>query len=198
MFFTKKGMIKKTDWTEYDQRKDVFAALKLAEGDELLNVEDETAEEDTIIIVTKSGICLNAKKDDVPIQGRIAGGVRGIQLRDGDSVVLMKQINDEGEIIVATDEGKFKKVLCALIEPMGRYKKGSLIVSMKDGASVICASYVTTPYSIAIVDKANNVVEVSSEDVPIAMQSAKARKISACAEDNVKYVVAENYKLLKD
>ena len=198
MFFTKKGMIKKTDWAEYEQRKDYFVAVKLVEGDEVLCVEDETDEEDTIIIVTKGGICLNAKKDGIPSQGRIASGVRGIQLREGDSVVLMKQINGEGEIIIATDEGKFKKVISSQIEPMGRYKKGSLIVSMKDGASVICASYVTAPYMISIVDKTNAVIEVSSEDIPIAMQSAKARKISACAEENVKAVVATPYKPAED
>ncbi len=198
MFFTKKGMIKKTDWAEYDQRKDNFAALKLVEGDELLCVEDETDEDDTIMIVTKAGICLNAKKDDVPTQGRIASGVRGIQLREGDSVVMMKQINGEGEIIIATDEGKFKKVISSQIEPTGRYKKGSIIVGMRDGASVICASYVTVPYSIAVVDKSGNVVEVSSEDIPIAMQSAKARRISACAEENVKEVLAMPYKLTEE
>jgi topoisomerase-4 subunit A len=198
MFFTRKGMIKKTDWAEYDQRKDVFAALKLGDGDEVLTVEDETAESDTIIIVTKGGICLNAKKDDVPVQGRIAAGVRGIQLRDGDSVILMKQVNGEGEIIIATDEGKFKKVIVEQIEVTGRYKKGSIIVSMKEGASVISASYVTTPYALAIVDKSGAVTEVSSESIPIAMQSAKARKISACAEDNLKLVFAEFYKYMDE
>lgn len=75
MFFTRKGMIKKTEWSEYDnQRKDSFLAVKLVEEDEVIAVEEETSEEDTIIIVTKDGICLNAKKDDVPTQGRIAAG----------------------------------------------------------------------------------------------------------------------------
>ena len=198
MFFTKKGMIKKTDWAEYDQRKDYFPALKLVEGDELLTVEDETSEEDTIIIVTKAGICLNAKKDDVPTQGRIAGGVRGIQLRDGDNVVFMKQTSDDGEIIIATDEGKFKKVILAQIEPTGRYKKGSIIVSMKDGASVISANYVTRPYALVVVDKSGNAIEISSEDIPIAMQSAKARRIRSCEEDNVKAVIPVTYKFVED
>ena len=198
MFFTKKGMMKKTDWSEYEQRKDNFVAVKLIEGDEVLCVEDETDEEDTIIIVTKDGICLNAKKDDIPVQGRIASGVRGIQLREGDSVVLMKQISDVGEIIIATDEGKFKKVIVSLIESTSRYKKGSLIVSMKAGASVICASYVTEPYMISIVDQTNTVTEISSEKIPIAMQSAMARKISAYSGDGVKSVVATPYKKVED
>ncbi len=198
MFFTKKGMIKKTDWAEYEQRKDYFVAVKLVEGDEVLCVEDETDEEDTIIIVTKGGICLNAKKDNIPSQGRIASGVRGIQLREGDSVVLMKQINGEGEIIIATDEGKFKKVISSQIEPMGRYKKGSLIVSMKDGVSVICASYVKDPYMISVVDQTNTVTEISSEKIPILMQSAMARKISAYTGDGVKAVVPTQYKKVED
>ena len=198
MFFTKKGMIKKTDWSEYEQRKDYFVALKLVEGDELLCVEDETDEKDTIIIVTKDGICLNAKKDDIPTQGRIASGVRGIQLRDGDSVIFMKQIGEEGEIIIATDEGKFKKVIVSLIESTARYKKGMTIVSMRSGASVIFANYVTDPYMISVVDKTNAVTEISTERIPITMQSAMARKIPACADDNVKMVVATPYKPAED
>lgn len=194
MFFTKKGMIKKTEWVEYDQRKDVFPALKLAEDDELIAVENETDEEDTIIIITKQGICLNAKKDDIPVYGRVATGVRGIMLRDGDSVLLMKQINGEGEIIIATDEGKFKKVISSQIEPTGRYKKGSVIVGMRDGASVLCASYVTVPYHLAVVCKGNVVSELSSEDIFILTQSSKAKKVSRYEEGTVVSVLPMPYK----
>lgn len=178
MFFTKKGMIKKSEWSEYDgQRKDSFLAVKLVEDDEVIAVEEEGAEEDTIMIVTREGICLNAKKDDVPTQGRIAAGVRGIMLREGDSVLFMSQINGEGEIIVVTTEGKFKKVISSQIEPMGRYKKGTMIVSLREGEHVLAASYVTRPYPLAVVEKNHSVSELSSEDIPIAMQSARARKL---------------------
>ena len=195
MFFTRKGMIKKSEWSEYDnQRKDCFLAVKLAEGDEVIAVEEETSEEDTIIIVTKNGICLNAKKDDVPTQGRIAAGVRGIMLREGDSVAFMSQINGEGEIIIATSEGKFKKVISSQIEPMGRYKKGSLIVGLREGDSIISASYVTKPYPLAVVQKNGAVSELSSEDIPIAMQSAKARKLPRYDEGTVVKVIPLPYK----
>ncbi|MBO5737038.1 MAG: DNA topoisomerase 4 subunit A, partial [Clostridia bacterium] len=116
MFFTKKGMIKKTEWAEYEQRKDSFQAVKLNEEDEVIGVEEDQNEDDTILMVTKLGMCLNAKKDDIPTQGRIATGVRGIMLQDGDYVVLMQQINDEGEVIIATTDGKFKKVLVSYLE----------------------------------------------------------------------------------
>ncbi|HIU58620.1 MAG TPA: hypothetical protein IAC57_00820, partial [Candidatus Scatosoma pullistercoris] len=186
MFFTKKGMIKKTEWDEYDnQRKDSFLAVKLVEEDEVIAVEEESAEEDTIMIVTREGICLNAKKDDVPTQGRIAAGVRGIMLREDDSVLFMSQINGEGEIIVVTTEGKFKKVISSQIEPTGRYKKGSMIVGLREGEHVLMASYVTRPYPLAVVEKNHTVSELSSEDIPIAMQSARARKLPGYDEGSV-------------
>ena len=43
MFFTRKGMIKKSEWSEYDnQRKDSFLAVKLVEEDEVIAVEEES------------------------------------------------------------------------------------------------------------------------------------------------------------
>ena len=194
MFFTKKGMIKKTEWVEYEQRKDCFQAVKLNEDDEVIGVEEETHEDDTIIIVTKGGICLNATKDDIPTQGRIATGVRGIMLREGDSVMLMTQINGEGEIIIATDEGKFKRVISSQIEPSKRYKKGSVIVGLREGASVLSASYVTMPYMLAVEEKNHNVSELSSEDVFISVQSAKAKRVAKYAEDSILRVIPMPYK----
>ena len=194
LFFTKKGMIKKTEWSEYEQRKDSFQAVKLNEDDEVIGVEEDTNEEDTIVIVTKEGICLNATKDDIPTQGRISAGVRGIMLRDSDSVILMTQINGEGEIVIATDEGKFKRVISSQIEPSKRYRKGSMIVSLKEGASVLTASYVTAPYKLAIVGKDRNVSEISSEDVFISVQSARAKKLLGYAEDSIEKVIPLPYK----
>ena len=194
MFFTKKGMMKKTAWNEYDQKKAAVQAIKLAEDDEVLTVENETSDDDTIIIVTQKGICLNAKKDDIPLQGRISGGVRGIQLREGDQVILMTQQNGEGEIVIATDEGKFKRVIVSQIEQTGRYKKGSAIVGLREGASVLCASYVTVPYYLAVIVKGNIVSQLSTEDTFILMQSAKAKRVFRYEEDSVVRVLPMPYK----
>jgi len=194
LFYTSKGMIKKSDWAEYEQRKNSFQAVKLNEEDEVIGVEEDTNEEDTIIIVTKDGICLNATKDDIPSQGRVSTGVRGIMLHDGDKVVMMKQINGEGEVIIATDEAKFKRVISSQIEPSKRYRKGSIIVSMKSGASVICASYVTVPYALAVIDKTNAVSELSSEDVFISVQSTAGKKILRYKEGTVAKVIPLPYK----
>ena len=194
LFFTKKGMIKKSEWSEYEQRKDSFPAIKLTEEDEVIAVEEDTREEDTIMFVTKEGICLNALKEDIPTQGRISIGVKGIALRDSDSVVLATQISDDGEIVLATTEGKFKRVIVSHIEPSKRYRKGSMIVGLSAGASVLSASYVTVPYMLAVVEKNHNVSEISSEDVFISMPSMKAKKLTKYAEHSVDKVIPMPYK----
>ena len=199
LFFTKKGMIKKSDWADYDgQKKNVFAATKLNEDDEVIAVETDENEDDTIMIVTEEGICLNAQKDDIPTQGRIATGVRGIQLREGDVVKFMSQINGEGEMIVSTTEGKFKKVISSQIDVTGRYKKGSMIVGLSEDEKVLSVSYVTKPYMLAIVDKNKNVTALSSENVPILAKSAKARRLSGIAEGSVAEVHALFYQETDD
>jgi len=107
---------------------------------------------------------------------------------------LMTQQNGDGEIVIATDEGRFKRVIVSQIEPTGRYKKGSAIVGLREGASVLCASYVTVPYYLAVVVKGNMVSQLSTEDTFILMQSAKAKRVFRYEEDSVVKVFPMPYK----
>ena len=190
VFFTKKGMVKKSEWSEYDVKKAAFEGIKLVENDELLAVEEETSEEDTLMFVTEQGSCLRAKNEGITPKGRVSMGVRGISLREGDNVVYAAQIDEEGEIAVVTDEGKFKKVIISLIKVTGRDNKGATIVDMKDGARVIFATHAKEGDMVAVVDKAGNVSELSADWIPVTMQSAKARRIPAYEEGTVKSVLS--------
>ena len=97
LFYTERGMIKRTAWSEYNVGKPFFQAIRINEDDRVIGVETDTEEkEETIFFVTKLGMCLNARKDDIPSQGRIAGGVKGINLNEGDEVVFAAQIDGEG------------------------------------------------------------------------------------------------------
>ena len=65
---------------------------------------------------------------------------------------------------------------------------------MKEGASVLCASYVTMPYMLAVVDTSNTVSELSSEDIFISVQSTAAKKITRYKEGSVAQVIPMPYK----
>ncbi len=168
LFFTKQGAVKRTAWSEYAQNKNVFPAIKLKDGDELLNAEKfDTDEFSTMLFVTRKGLCLNANKDDVPVQGRIAGGVKGISLGGGDEVIFATQHTGEGEIIVVTTLGGFKRVVSSTIDPIGRACKGVMIADIKGRGEILFSDYVTIPYSVAVVSEDKTVVDVNTEEIPI-------------------------------
>ena len=132
----------------------------------------------TLFFVTEQGMCLNAYKNDIPTQGRVSAGVRGIALSEGDKVVYAGQIDDEGEIIVATDGNTYKKVIASQIDPMARYRKGVKIVDLGKGRKVIYADYVTMPYKIAVtMDDGSLVTADTEDDITIEDRTTKGKNI---------------------
>ena len=195
-FFTKQGMMKQTDWSEYEQRKDSFPAIKLAEEDELINVEENTSSDDTIMIITKEGMSLNITKEDLKPQARVSMGIKSILLRETDSVILMTQISPEAEdeVVVATNDGKIKSVMISMIKPSKRYRKGNMIAPVKDGDSVMMASCIISPCKFAVVEKNGNCFEFSSEDLFPTATSVRGKKIGKYADYGLQYVIPMPFK----
>ncbi len=177
LFITRQGMLKKTAASEYVLSKTMFQGIRLNEGDKLLEVQQDSEEEGvTVFFVTKKGMCLNAKKDDIPLQGRVAGGVKGMNLADGDEVLFASQIDGEGEIVMAIEGGRFKRVIAAQIDPLPRYRKGTRIAAVKE-EDVIFADYVTVPYMLAVTTDEGTMTEISTEDVPIDAAGTRGRPL---------------------
>src|SRR3546814_12599237 len=64
-------------------------AMKLDEGDALVNVHTCT-EADDVLIATRGGMCIRFPVPDVRVfSGRTSTGVRGIRLAKGDAVISM-------------------------------------------------------------------------------------------------------------
>ena len=176
LFFTKDGLIKMTEWAEYNLIKPFYQAIKLKDGDQLTSVEQDIPET-TIAYITKEGLVLNALKDDIPVQGRVAGGVKGINLNKGDEVVFVSQVDDEGELVLVTDEGFYKRVIVATVDPMARYRKGIKIVELGKGAKVVFANYVKQAYDIAVIDTFGVAFTVNTEDISIEGRTTKGKTL---------------------
>lgn len=176
LFFTKDGLIKKTEWNEYNLLKPYYQAIKLKDGDELIDVQLDQPET-TIAFITKQGLALNALKDDIPVQGRVAGGVKGINMNKGDSIKFVSQVDEEGEFVIVTDGGCYKRVIASDIEPMARYRKGIKIVELGKSNSIVFASYVKQPYDIAVIDNFGVAFTVNTEDVSIEGRTTKGKTL---------------------
>lgn len=126
---TKRGMVKKTLFREYDSsRKEGIIALNLKEGDEVVKV-SPTSGKDHVLLITKKGKAIRFKEDEVRPMGRTATGVIGIRLRDDDEVVACDVIEDtDAELLVVTEGGYGK-----------RTKLGQFPIKKRAGMGVIAA-----------------------------------------------------------
>lgn len=200
LFISRAGMLKRTAWSEYNLLKSCFQAAKFKEGDAVMSVVEYNpdAAHSSIFFVTKFGICLNAEKTDIPAQGRISGGVKGIALNAVDEVVYAGQITDEGEIVVATTKGAFKKIIPATLSPSTRYRKGVKITDLELDEDLVFAEYVTLPYVLAVENKNGSLTELSTEDIPIKKLSQKCVKLKERPDIDFKYAYAMRYRPVEE
>ena len=193
MFFTKQGAVKRTAFAEFEAGRKITQAFKLKGDDELLTVEKYDDDEfSTMLFVTKKAMCLSAAKDDVPVQGKTAGGVKGVGLNTGDEVIFATQQNGEGEIIIVTTLGGVKRVISSLFETYNRGAKGVMIADIKGKGEVLFANYVTVPYNLAFYTAQRVMHEVDSEDISIENRVFKGKPLKGI--ENISKVVAMKYK----
>jgi DNA gyrase subunit A len=94
---TRAGKIKKTELTAFSNvRATGIIAIDINEGDDLYAVRLSQGD-DEIFIGTHDGMAIRFNENGVRPMGRGAAGVKGISLREGDSVVEMDVLPASGE-----------------------------------------------------------------------------------------------------
>lgn len=128
VMFTKNGLVKKSRFTDYDSRNQVLVAINLLDGDEVVAVRQTTGESD-LMMFTQKGQGIRFNENDVRPTGRASQGVRGIKLREGDSVVGAA-IGDEAEAVLLLTTGGYGKR--TLMEEFPRQRRGGRgVIAMK-------------------------------------------------------------------
>lgn len=132
VFVTRQGLVKRTKEAEFKNiRQNGLIALKLREGDELINVFLTTGNEE-IIIGTKFGYSVRFKEDTIRSMSRMAAGVKGVTLRDGDQVVGATAITEDQEVLIITEKGYGKRTSATEYPTKGRGGKGIKTANITD------------------------------------------------------------------
>lgn len=132
IFFTRNGMMKKSLLSEYNiKRAGGMRAIDLAQNDELCSI--IFTDEEKVGILTEKGQFLICETKDVRPVGRIAKGVKGIKLNEGDFVISAKVItNTAKQIVSITKKGYIKRTPLSEFNVTGRYTKGGKLQKFKD------------------------------------------------------------------
>ena len=185
LFFTKKGMVKKSEITEYNMaRKAALKALKLDDVDEIVNV--LFLNEEKVGILTETGNFIIIETADIRPIGRIAKGVKAIKLNDGDSVSNARVIPaDTISIASISGCGLFKKTGIEEFTTQGRGTKGSKIQKLNEGDWMADFLPITGEGEILIAST-RACIKLTTQDIPVYSKGALGNKsIKLNAVDNV-------------
>ena len=129
LFATRTGKVKKTGLYDFRNfRKDGIIAIKLDEGNELIDVRLTTGSNE-IVLVTRNGLSLRFQEEQARPMGRAAAGVAGIKPVGEDVVVGLALVSDESTLLVASENGIGKRTSFADYRAQTRGGKG--IITMK-------------------------------------------------------------------
>ncbi|QMV44495.1 DNA gyrase subunit A [Cohnella cholangitidis] len=193
VFVTKRGQVKRTPLVDYaTSRSMAIAACKVADGDEIVKV-FRSDQPDDLLLVTEQGMSIRFNLGEVSLQGRVAGGVRGITLRDGDHLADAIPVKgDEGEILVLSDYGYAKRSLLLDYPQQGRGGKGIQTFEFKEGKRVrpngtklISAFHVKETVSLLVLTVSGVVSEFDSESAPIDDRKGQGKLMTAVDRGDV-------------
>lgn len=186
VFITKNGMLKKTEVTEYNMKRSKagIKALTLDENDEICSV--LFTNEERIGIMTEMGYFLMCETKDVRAIGRVAKGVKGIKLSDGDAVASARTLmTDVKEIISVSGEGKIKRTSIEEFSVQGRATKGTRIQKINDGDWMVDFVPTSNEKEITIIATSSqiklNIAEINS----LSKNTLGTQGIKKKAKDNI-------------
>jgi DNA gyrase subunit A len=185
LFFTKKGMVKKSEIGEYNlARKAALKALTLDSGDEIVNV--LFMKEEKVGILTEMGNFIMIETADIRPIGRIAKGVKAIKLNDGDNVANARIIPmDTISIASISGGGLFKKTGIEEFAVQGRGTKGSKIQKLNEADWMADFLPITHDGEI-LVASTHACIKLTTNDIPVYSKGALGNKsIKMGATDNV-------------
>jgi DNA gyrase/topoisomerase IV subunit A len=109
-FTTQQGTVKKAPLEDFADARKVWAkangmiAIGIEPEDSLAGVQF-TAGQDQIVMVTRNGMSIRFSEEDVRLMGRPAGGVRGIKLEQGDTVVAAPKVVHNAMLLLVAQNG---------------------------------------------------------------------------------------------
>ena len=109
MFSTRLGVVKKSALSAYGNVRAVgLNAINIREGDELIDVQI-TSGEDEIILASRGGMAIRFNEGDARLMGRATAGVRGLKLRGADVVMGMVVVRPDSTLLVVSENGMGKR-----------------------------------------------------------------------------------------
>ncbi|MCL2677721.1 MAG: DNA gyrase subunit A, partial [Clostridiales bacterium] len=163
---TAQGVVKKSRLTEYDSSlRNGLNAINLDESDELIGVK-LTDGESQILLCTAGGAAIYFSEADVRPMGRVSRGVRGITLSEGDSVVSLSCVQENGELLVVSENGYGKRTPLEDFRFTKRAGKGVYAMRCNEKTGPLVATEVVRPgEEMMIISREGIIIRINVSDI---------------------------------
>lgn len=188
LFLTKKGILKKSALSEYNLRRNTgVQALKLDDDDLIASI--LILKDERVGILTEEGNFIIIETKDIRPIGRVARGVVGIKLNEGDKVVSGRVIPKETrEILSVSEDGYSKRTDINEFKITGRATKGVKI----QRANNLCDFLPLIDSGDVLVVSSTTQIRVKVEEIPILSRGTQGVKTLKLGE-NSKVIKIQNF-----
>ncbi len=193
VFGTRKGLMKKTELTAYNTpiRADGIIAIKLRDGDSLVDVRG-TSGEDDIIMISRSGHAARFNESRVRSMGRDTSGVRGMNVAEKDNAVLAMDVaRDETELFVVTENGFGKRSPITDYPVKGRGTKGVKTIQMTERKGALAGALIVREHQeLVFISQSGMVQRTSVRGISKMGRSTQGVKVMNLRGDDTVSAVA--------
>ena len=176
IFLTKNGILKKSQLSEYNiKRKIGVKALNLDANDEIVSI--LFLNEERIGMMTARGQFIMCETKDIRAIGRVARGVKGITLNEGDYLVSAHTIAPSTkELLTISEKGYIKRTSLKEFTVTGRGTKGSRIHKLNDEDDSLVAFAALTNEKETIIVSSNAQIKINLNEVNLLSKGAQGTK----------------------
>ncbi len=169
LFVTKNGIVKKTAKEEYNFKKGKsLKAINLKDDDEVIAV--HTINKEPIGILTFNGNFVIIDTEKINAIGRVAAGVCGIKLNEGDKVIDSKIISGK-YLMTATANGLVKKAELSEFPECTRGTKGKKISGVRKDDRVVKFLTLNNDCDIIVIST-RGLIKINSAEIKVASRDA--------------------------
>ncbi|MBA8759918.1 DNA gyrase subunit A [Staphylococcus schleiferi subsp. coagulans] len=194
VFVTKKGLIKRSALSNFNRiNRNGKIAIKFRDDDELVAVR-LTDGEKHILIGTADASLIRFKETDVRSMSRIAAGVKGIKLRDGDEVIGLGVTNEESndEILVVTEKGYGKRTSIEEYRLSNRGGMGVKTAKLTErNGQLVCIATVEGDEDLMVVTNQGVIIRMEVSDISVNGRMAQGVRLIRLDDEQFVSTVAK-------
>jgi DNA gyrase subunit A len=163
---TRKGIVKKTEISNFANPRTAGIIALGVEDDDALIEAVLTAGKDEVLLGTKEGMAIHFAEEDVRPMGRAAYGVKGIELEKTDDVVGVEVVSAGGTVLTLTSNGYGKRTTIDEYRLQSRGGKGIIdIKTTERNGPVVGVKFLRGDEQVMLITEKGMIIRLNTAEI---------------------------------